>query len=337
MEMKNNTGHRIYLSCLFLSGIIIIGYVGWKGSRYYGTSQHQIDSKQADLDAKISDLTVERELTIQGISSERSLEQIDREIATIRGEEKYYSDWEPKGFIGHGLGIAGSAMMIGGVAMYSSRKRIKAMRQWGKLRYWLEFHIFLCLVGPTLVMFHTTFKIGGIVAISFWSMVAVVLSGIIGRYIYTQIPRSIGGNELSLDDLEKENASLTALLRAEPGIDDAIVDRIDHLSGTVKRGERLSIVGALSFLLKDDLARRSRLRTLRRHLLTHNIQASHVGPILLLAKQKSLLQRRIVFLDTAHRLFHYWHVVHQPFSIIMFVILIVHVVVTVALGYRWIL
>ena len=50
-------------------------------------------------------------------------------------------------------------------------------------------------------MYHTTFKFGGIVAISFWSMTAVVLSGIIGRYIYNQIPKNIAGNELNSKSL----------------------------------------------------------------------------------------------------------------------------------------
>jgi hypothetical protein len=36
------------------------------------------------------------------------------------------------------------------------------------------------------------------------------------------------------------------------------------------------------------------------------------------------------------QIFHYWHVVHLPFSVIMFVILLIHVAVTVAFGYTWI-
>lgn len=52
-----------------------------------------------------------------------------------------------------------------------------------------------------MVLFHTAFKFGGIVAISFWSMVAVVASGVIGRFIYNQIPRSIQGQELTLGEV----------------------------------------------------------------------------------------------------------------------------------------
>ena len=48
-------------------------------------------------------------------------------------------------------------------------------------KHWLEFHIFLCTVGPLLVLYHTAFKFGGIVSVSFWSMVLVVLSGVAGK------------------------------------------------------------------------------------------------------------------------------------------------------------
>lgn len=122
-------------------------------------------------------------------------------------EERFFhpdhEQLKPSGFIGHGLGILGTLMMLFGVAMYMIRKRWKRIRRWGLLKHWLEFHIFLCTVGPMLVVFHTSFKFGGLVAISFWSMVAVFLSGIIGRYIYIQIPRRFDGTELSIDEVDK--------------------------------------------------------------------------------------------------------------------------------------
>jgi hypothetical protein len=76
------------------------------------------------------------------------------------------------------------------------------------LKYWLEFHIFLCSLGPVMILFHTAFKFGGIVSISFWSMIAVVVSGIIGRFIYIQIPRTIEGRELSLNEVREMKGDL---------------------------------------------------------------------------------------------------------------------------------
>ncbi len=79
---------------------------------------------------------------------------------------------KPSGKLSHGLGIIGVTMIIIGIITYSSRKRLRVLWNLGKLSVWLEFHIFLCLVGPTLIVYHTTFKAGGIAAISLWTMLS---------------------------------------------------------------------------------------------------------------------------------------------------------------------
>jgi hypothetical protein len=58
--------------------------------------------------------------------------------------------------------------------------------------------------------------------------------------------------------------------------------------------------------------------------------------VLKLARQKAKLQRRMQFLGQAQKLLHHWHVFHKPFAIVMLVIMVVHVVVAVLFGYRWI-
>jgi len=116
---------------------------------------------------------------------------------------------KPSGSWGHGFGIVGSLFMLLGVLLYFVRKRVRSFSRLGALKYWLEFHIFLCTLGPILVLYHTAFKFGGLVAISFWSMVAVFVSGIIGRFIYIQIPRTIEGRELSLTEVREMTGNLS--------------------------------------------------------------------------------------------------------------------------------
>lgn len=72
-----------------------------------------------------------------------------------------YRTMKPSGNYSHGLGIVGAAMITIGVAMYSTRKRVRSLWNLGKLSRLLEIHIFLCLLGPILVVYHTTFKAGG--------------------------------------------------------------------------------------------------------------------------------------------------------------------------------
>lgn len=117
-----------------------------------------------------------------------------------------HSNLKPGGGWGHGLGVIGSFLMLVGVSSYMTRKRSRRWSRLGYLKHWLEFHIFLCTLGPILVLFHTAFKFGGLVAVSFWSMVAVFLSGIAGRFIYLRIPRTIEGRELSLREVREMNS-----------------------------------------------------------------------------------------------------------------------------------
>lgn len=123
---------------------------------------------------------------------------------TDLGERFYHESnktLKSSGLVGHGLGIVGSASILAGVLSYMARKRLNILRRLGLLKYWLEFHIFLCIWGTLLVVFHTAFKFGGLAAVSFWSMIVVFLSGFAGRFIYIRIPRNPEGLALGADEM----------------------------------------------------------------------------------------------------------------------------------------
>lgn len=48
------------------------------------------------------------------------------------------------------------------------------------------------------------------------------------------------------------------------------------------------------------------------------------------------LNRKIQRLVTMQKYFRYWHIAHLPFALIMLIIMIIHVVVTVTFGAKWI-
>ncbi|MFH1195871.1 MAG: hypothetical protein V1720_09150, partial [bacterium] len=72
-------------------------------------------------------------------------------------EERFFNPlheiFKPSGIIGHGLGIIGSIMMLVGIFGYMIRKRVRKFGRLGILKHWLEFHIFLCSVGPILILY----------------------------------------------------------------------------------------------------------------------------------------------------------------------------------------
>jgi hypothetical protein len=244
-----------------------------------------------------------------------------------------YDDLKPSGIISHGYGIVGSLMIISGVALYSSRKRVRALAGIGKLPSFLEFHIFLCLTGPILVLYHTTFKFGGLVSVSFWSMTAIVLSGLVGRYLYVQIPRGIQGHELTVAELEKELGRMGTRLMHDFGLSTDAIEHIDNLTDLRSSKPIKGLFALVRFLVIDDFVRSRAINASVRALGLRSDMERRIAEAF---HARHLLYRRILLLEQVRRFFHYWHVIHVPFSIVMFVILLVHVGVAVALGYLWI-
>ena len=93
------------------------------------------------------------------------------------------------------LGILGFVLMLMTETLYSLRKRTRSAR-WGRMSDWLQFHIFTGLIGPFMVFLHTSWKFNGLAGAVTLLTAVVVISGFIGRYIYTRIPRTADGIEL---------------------------------------------------------------------------------------------------------------------------------------------
>jgi len=238
-------------------------------------------------------------------------------------EERFYHprhNWfKPSGIYGQGLGIVGTFMIAFGVSIYIARKRYGFLSKYIRLKYLLEFHIFLCTLGPILILFHTAFKFGGIVSIAFWSMVAVVLSGVIGRFIYIQIPRTIEGRELSLNEVKNMKTDLTVVLSDKFKLENNMVQMIVDYTKEDNGSKKNKTIGKLKTALKDN-----------------NLPNKERISILKMVKNELSLSRKIARLAMMQKLFKYWHVVHMPFALIMLVIVIVHIVVTLTFGYKWI-
>jgi hypothetical protein len=235
--------------------------------------------------------------------------------------------------VGHGYGVVGSGFMLVGVASYSARRRLPALGKLGKLKTWLQIHIFLCTMGPFLVLLHSAFRVGGLVAIAFWSMVLVVASGIFGRYLYVRIPKTLQGTFLSLAEVERERARAIEVLKEEG----ALAGRDpEHLLQGLLPGRPRNLLHAFWLGLRWDLGRRGREREVR-ELLKGTAVSGTVEPALIEGVLKEArLSVHAALLEPFRRLFRYWHVFHLPLAIVMFLILGVHVTVAILFGYAWI-
>ena len=131
-------------------------------------------------------------------------------IAASYGAVLLYTNQIPAAseLYGHTIGIIGFLLMLSTETLYSLRKRTRSSR-WGPMSTWLQIHIFTGIVGPFMVLLHTSWKFNGLAGATTLLTVIIVISGFIGRYIYTRIPRTLDGMEES----QASQAQATALAR----------------------------------------------------------------------------------------------------------------------------
>lgn len=247
-----------------------------------------------------------------------------------RAHHPGYWDWKPGGHVGHALGVTGSALMVLMLG-YSLRKRVGALRRLGAMSRWLDVHMLFGVAGPLLVVLHSSFKVQGLVALSFWSMIAVAASGVFGRYLYLQIPRTRAGEEMNLAALERVDAELNERLRREFRLGDSVIARLEELAAGPPAGRGL--IRTLLSILADDVTRAGRLRAFARACRGVPVSVRREFERVLRAKAEA--RRRILLWSRLHDLFHYWHVAHKPFAVVMYVFMLLHVAVAVWTGYAW--
>jgi hypothetical protein len=226
-------------------------------------------------------------------------------------------------------GLIGVGLMII-AAVYPIFRRIKLFRWLASNTMWFDFHLMAGTVGPMFIGLHSALKLDTWVSAAFWSMVIVVVSGFLGRYLYTQIPELSSGVEL--EELDHERAFQAA--RPRYPVPMAEIDR--ELSDLRARAQKVamspSVLYALFWLLKQDIgrvplinwdirnvARRSRLKQL-------GIEDRRVRKDLARRTARMIIiARRQVVAPKAQLLLNSWKKVHVPFTILLTGFATVHI------------
>jgi hypothetical protein len=238
---------------------------------------------------------------------------------------------KPSGWIGHGLGIVGGVMLLL-MYLYPLRKRWKWLAKKGKTRHWLDYHILLGFAGPALITFHSTFKFQGIAGLAYWMMVAVVASGVVGRYFYSKIPRKLDQVEMSLDEMAQVCAELTRLIQAQnllPVKDLRPLVELPHL----EQVQSMPLVKALAQIVWLDLRRSWLFARLRWGAGAYVADSAELKQVLTIVRKQAALSKDALFLSRMRQLFHLWHIIHRPFSYSLAILATLHVVVVMFLGY----
>jgi hypothetical protein len=226
-----------------------------------------------------------------------------------------------QGLFGHSIGIIGFILMLMTETLYSIRKRRRAAG-WGRMSNWLQFHIFTGLVGPYMVLLHSSWKFNGLAGIVTLLTIIIVLSGFIGRYIYTQVPRTVDGLEVEADELKRQMGliqdQLESFLTKAPDTSQGLIWRFSISPA----GTAIASGPGLNGLVEDWKRRWQWIKDKRRLGSEARPQIEQLEKLL---KRRRVLQRQANSLANARRMLALWHTIHIPIGMVLFTAAFIHI------------
>ena len=242
-----------------------------------------------------------------------------------------YHPYVAKSFVPHLLGIIGSVMVACGAVFYAMRKRIKAMRNLGKMKYWLELHILFCLVGPLLIVYHSAFKVlAPNSAISFYVMMTIVASGVVGRYIYRHFQFTLSGERVSLKEMNAEAGKMDEEIRERLSGARGLFDTVSKFSKLNEGRTSGGLFKSFFVMIRLDLVEKRLKRQIRKQMRS----AGRPDPSRSLTDRGSIeaalirrisLAKNISALEATTKLFSFWHKLHVPLVWILIITFIAHI------------
>ena len=241
---------------------------------------------------------------------------------------KYYT---PRSNFGFYLGVVGSVMLLAMLA-YPLRKHVRFMHRWGALKHWFRIHMIMGIVGPTLILFHSTFHLRSLNAtIALVSMLGVVISGIIGRFVYTKIHHGLYGSRATLEKIQEKFASHSddakSRLHFAPRVEQWLKS-FERDSTQLDRSFTTHLFSPLTLGLRRHILAFRCARELRRILKTERHPEFRDGASEAIQLAASYLREseRVAQFSTYERLFSWWHVLHIPLIYILAACTIFHIV-----------
>lgn len=255
-----------------------------------------------------------------------------------------YMALKPSGTIGIKLGWLGVSMFLI-IFLYPLRKQWGWLMKKGNSRHWLDYHVILGIAAPFVIAFHSSFKFSGFAGMAFWIMFAVSVSGIVGRYLYGQIPRNLKAAEMTQRELQDLHQKFAGQLQERNLISQSDLRALLTLPSP-EYVRKLSMISALGYTFALDIARLFRVARLRRHSLDFADRLKTLGGFLstgnrhlekaiVAAREDAALTKRILFLKQSEQVFHLWHVIHKPFSYTFALLALFHIGLALSMGFRW--
>jgi hypothetical protein len=243
---------------------------------------------------------------------------------------------DPNEGLGYWLGIVGGSLMLL-LVLYPSGKKSSLLRRLGLIKHWFRIHMIFGLVGPLLILYHCNFSVDAINStVALYSMLAVAVSGVVGRYFYTRIHRGLYGKRANIEELRAEIAEATTNSRGLAAVLPNFIAELHNISAKLIGNEftrSISMRHSLSWTFRYHVVRLRLRRLIKKelqeraaaseaiHRNAKNLRRTANG----YAAQQVGMMRQVAQLAFYERLFSLWHLFHMPLFILLIISALVHV------------
>ncbi len=219
-------------------------------------------------------------------------------------------------------GVIGTGLMAL-AAIYPIFRRVRGFRWLASNTMWFDIHMMAGWLGPLFIIMHTAFKLDSWVASAFWSMIIVLVSGVLGRYLYTHVPSLSSGVELEELDNERFFAQARMHHPAAMAEVDAELRKRGDVASRIARSP--SVMRALWFLISEDMARFRRNMVRKARLGKAGVTGKTRRDLVKHTASAIRVTRSRVVAPKAQLLLHSWKKVHVPFTVLLTVFSAAHI------------
>lgn len=228
---------------------------------------------------------------------------------------------------GYLLGIIGGSLMLT-LLLYPVSKRVKLLTRWIPIRYWFGIHMLFGILGPVLILFHSNFHLGSTNStIAMISMLLVAGSGLVGRYIYTNIHHGLYGSRITLNELKQEAANNHIELLNMYGMDEGLNTRLKKMEDKVLQpytGLMTSLLHVISLAINAHSLKRRVMNLVKESYETEKPLPDN-KTVINSVNRYTLALRKTAAFRVYERLFSLWHILHLPLFIMMIITAVIHV------------
>jgi thioredoxin reductase/NAD-dependent dihydropyrimidine dehydrogenase PreA subunit len=240
---------------------------------------------------------------------------------------------KPGGLWGHGVGVLATMFMLLNF-IYPMRKRLPMFKGKGSIAPWLRFHVFVGIMSPLIILFHTAFQWGNQLATSTYvSVVVVVATGLVGRYFYGWV-RLDPADATQADLIGQKLSSLAEKIPVEWRQYAETRDRpLQHIFALAANGPELprSLPQLFLRMPGEALFVRRGLRSIRQLFLEKVAHRAFCESVHELRR----LRTKFVFHRHFKRFMSVWRSLHVVLAVVLLALITMHVWVSLRVGFRW--